>query len=187
MNTFALSLAGSSNMDGVKWSPAKAPAQEGRGPLSPRFREAWVKMGYSLVEGMQDFAPYPMVWQDSDSDEGILSDTDLNRLVSLASLPAGWDSYDADSISRDALAGAKSVIARVVIQTGAHPYAIRPLVDGGVQIVWRGSDTEVEVDVSPDETLGYLLVRNPDGDSQYTEKDDAPTEEILRVVSDVVG
>lgn len=111
---------------------------------------------------------------------------EVNRLMYLARLPVGWDSYDADAISHDALKEASIVIAKVAIQSGVHPYAISPLSGGGVQIEWHGTCSEIEVEVSPNKMLSYLLVEDPNGESRYIEKNEPSPDEVIRAVSNVV-
>jgi hypothetical protein len=87
----------------------------------------------------------------------------FHRLVEMAALPRGWDSYGADSPSPAAIATAGGVIRRVAEQLGApagdrvKPFAVAPF-DGGVQLEWREAHAEVEIDVNADGEMSYLYV-----------------------------
>lgn len=111
---------------------------------------------------------------------------ELERLRYLAGLEPGWDSYDADPISRTAIEEASRLIAQVVLQFDAHPYFIAPLVGGGVQLHWRNANLEIEVEVRPDRRLSYLRVEELEETTKYTEKHNRGLAETLRAIASVV-
>jgi len=113
----------------------------------------------------------------------------LNRLRRLG---ANWDSYGAEPISGVAVERAHALL-RLVRDLlsgwagyGAHPYAIAPLADGGVQVEWRSPRGDLEVEIGPDGSLGYLLEQERDGKVQYLQVDRVPAAIILSKLSDIL-
>ena len=60
--------------------------------------------------------------------------------------------------------------------TKTEPFFIAPDPDGGVQVEWRGSAGELEVEVTPAGTLATLLVLGGGEDKCYIEHVDADWE-----------
>lgn len=114
---------------------------------------------------------------------------DFAKLDELAQLARGWDSYGAEPIAPDALVLAEALLIAVAAggesrADGAiRPYVIVPVADGGVQIEWRGPGGLIEVEIGPDETIGYWLFR--DGQAAV-ERDGAALAEARRAVIDVL-
>lgn len=116
----------------------------------------------------------------------------LNRLEGFASLPADWDSYGAEPISPHAIYLARRFMHAVAEQFSdlarerVRPYAVAPLVDGGVQIEWRGPGGDIEVEIGPDGALGYLLIRDDGSTRMFEERDNVSWSEMLDLVAKVL-
>ncbi len=116
----------------------------------------------------------------------------LSRLDGLASLQRDWDSYGAEPIAARAIGVARRLIQTVaelfsqLAGEDAAPYAVAPLVDGGVQVEWRGRAGAIEVEISPDGTLGYLYVKGHEIDSPHEEQDDVSFPDVLELVAKVI-
>ena len=98
----------------------------------------------------------------------------FHRLAEMAALPQGWDSYDADPPSPVALATARGLLLHVVRRLGARagdrvkPFAVAPF-DGGVQLEWRATHAEIEIDVDAEGDLSYLYVDNGSAERRFEE------------------
>ena len=116
----------------------------------------------------------------------------LQRLDELAQLEPDWNSYGAAAMSPRAIKIAreflKSVAKRLVDKVGerVRPYVVVPLADGGVQIEWRSPERDLEVEIGPDGTLGYLLIERIGAEEKFNEADAVPEEEVLHIVSKVL-
>ncbi|GEM_PF-6940527 len=108
--------------------------------------------------------------------------TALRRLAEMATLEHDWDSYGADPPSAVAVTTASSFLLHVVEQLGelagerVKPFAVAPF-DGGVQLEWRGSQAEVEIDVDSAGELSYVYVDKGLAERHFEEGDgvDWPT------------
>jgi hypothetical protein len=114
------------------------------------------------------------------------------RLNELAQLGHDWDSYGGLPPTEQAVATAGTLAAEVDDRFEAaagmrtEPYNIAPLADGGIQVEWRGVRDALEAWVSPDGSLGYLLVEDYAGDSRYSEADIVSWEELLGLINQVL-
>lgn len=115
------------------------------------------------------------------------------KLDELRSLPADWDSYGAAPISGKAVRAARRLLGAVGQRfardhgTRINPYHIAPLAYGGIHLEWQGPEASLEVYVDPSETYGYLLIEGSGDGRTFTERDDAKSPEILRLVARVLG
>jgi hypothetical protein len=113
----------------------------------------------------------------------------LERLIALADLERGWDSYDAEPISPIALATARGLLmlaAGEIRHQIATPVRIHvvPLGDGGVQIDWLTVGARLEIEIQSNGTLGYVAeARNADGGD--VEREGVGVDEILALIRDV--
>lgn len=73
----------------------------------------------------------------------------LERLVSLASLPQGWDGSAAPPIDRSRLEAVLDLLAAIT-RHDTPPPAIVPGVDGGVQVDWHVNDVDIEISLPAD-------------------------------------
>ncbi len=75
----------------------------------------------------------------------------------------------------------------LVAGQSALPWTVAPLANGGVQLEWKGPEGALEVEISPDGRLGYLLEVGQGADSSVQEGDDIADEHIERLLSFVLG
>ena len=112
------------------------------------------------------------------------------RLDELAQLRDDWDSYGGLAPTEPALAAGRALATEVggrlgeVVGEKTGPYNIAPLADGGIQVEWRrGRDAlEVWVWISPEGTLGYLLVEDHAGEARYSEADEVAWSSLLGLI-----
>ncbi|MGH2352825.1 MAG: hypothetical protein ACRDJN_14550 [Chloroflexota bacterium] len=115
------------------------------------------------------------------------------RLGHIERLGPDWDSYGAKPPAPAAVDAARRVIETVHSTFGpiaadqACPYTVAPMVDGGIQVEWRGPGGAIEVEVGPDATIGYLLERQVGTTEETGEGDDLAEPQILRLVGSVVA
>ncbi len=116
----------------------------------------------------------------------------LHRLAELAGLPRDWDSYGASPPASHALSAAYTLLFALEDRVDRHigerlqPYAIAPIANGGVQLLWRGVGAEIEVDVDPSGSLGYLLIQGKDAARTFTEEESTSLLEVITVIRDVI-
>jgi hypothetical protein len=110
--------------------------------------------------------------------------TTLQELFGLAALEENWDSYGGRPVSPRAVSAAVAIAGLVsYLAPDAEPLAVAPLASGGVQLTWtNGRGGEIEVDVSPDGTLGYLLVEGSGDSTRYTEQDTVAPDVLFGVL-----
>jgi hypothetical protein len=72
------------------------------------------------------------------------------RLALIEELGENWDSYGARAPDAGAAATTRALVARACGDAGDAPYAVAPLVDGRVQVEWRGPGGAVEVEIGSD-------------------------------------
>jgi hypothetical protein len=116
----------------------------------------------------------------------------LDRLAQLAKLGQNWDSYGGVPPSAQAIDSAHRVIVaaaeRFAGEVGdrARPYAVAPLADGCVQVTWRGSVDELEVEIGPRDSVGYLLIKGRGNEETFEEGEGISTSETLDLVGRVL-
>jgi len=100
----------------------------------------------------------------------------FRRLWSLEGLRENWNSYTARAIEISALRSGHSLI-ETASNLRMLPMAIIPTAQGGVQLEWRLSDREIEIEISPDETAHVLITKSgqdmelPSIPARYVTKD----------------
>jgi hypothetical protein len=116
----------------------------------------------------------------------------LDRLAQLAQLGPDWDSYggvppsaEAIATARQLVLGAGELLADTVGQR-ALPYAVAPLADGCVQLTWRGRFDEIEVEIGPRDSIGYLLIRRQGDDETFDEGERVSASKALELVGRVL-
>lgn len=123
-------------------------------------------------------------------DEAAL-DSSSRRLDELAALPDDWDSYGAPALSAVAIQAARHLLMRLEESVGwpraaaTTPSHIAPLPSGGVQLEWTGPTKDIEVEISPDGKLAYLLIDRSREERQFSEDEDVPEPTIVDLVAQV--
>jgi len=161
----------------------------------------YLKGGHTLEDFLAGFPPVTREQAEIvlDASQGSLYETPfelikrlgtvLVRLHQFTELKANWDSYGAEPIANTAIITAHKLIAEAILHfpdapgMAAVPYDIGPLPAGGVQVVWRGSRAELEVDISTEGRYGYLMIMNPGKNPTYEEGNSASLDTILAILS----
>lgn len=79
------------------------------------------------------------------------------QMRELVSLRENWDERGSAAVSTNALVFALTVLAKVMPPRATAP-AVVPLGHGGVQLIWRNNDAELEVEVvKPNHVILYSL------------------------------
>ena len=81
------------------------------------------------------------------------------RLGELAMLPPNWDSYGSPPPSRIAVETIMDLLPRID-DRNLPSVRIVPVSGGGVQLEWRMSDREFQLEIAADGTAQYLLIEN---------------------------
>jgi hypothetical protein len=117
----------------------------------------------------------------------------VERIRQLGLLRHDWDSYGGDPPTSTAIGAAERVV-ETVAQTMANssPQRAEPRVisargDGGIIMEWDAPNAALEIHVEPSGRLGYLLDETTDGNSRYTERDEASWAEIEKLLAKVVN
>ena len=116
-----------------------------------------------------------------------------DRLAKIERRAPNWNSYGARSPHPVAVAAARELISAAyqtlaaVAGSRAVPYTVAPLVNGGMQVEWRGPGGELEVEISPERALGYLLVRGSGEAEETSEGDGVSWEDLLGLIAAVVA
>ena len=84
----------------------------------------------------------------------------------LTSLAPDWNGYGAKVVEAGSAVAAVRFLLRAALPQVSRPDIV-PVADGGVQVEWHRGGVDLEVCFSPDESVGYLDVR---------ESGDEPTE-----------
>lgn len=117
----------------------------------------------------------------------------FDRLAKLSRLELDWDSYGAAPPDPNAIAMTGELLSAVRASLPGlpgervRPWMIAPLAGGGVQAEWRGPGGVLEVEVSPDGTLGYLHVEGDGEQRRFTEADHVSLSRILTLVGRVLS
>jgi hypothetical protein len=112
----------------------------------------------------------------------------LRVLETLRTLRSGWDSYDAEPISGVAIRAAKNLLVLLPgfmsAQAPEHsrPWAIAPMVDGGVQLEWRQAGKALEVEVGPHGEYAYLYIESEGDTRTFEEDNNVPFGKILTLI-----
>ncbi len=109
-------------------------------------------------------------------------------LRGFAGLGPDWDSYGAPPVAPQAISTAYRLFEDIVKAGGerVRPYAIVPEADGGVYMEWRGPKQDIEVDISPERKLGYLLVRHQESGDTLEERDDVTWLDLVNLVTETI-
>ena len=124
-------------------------------------------------------------------EKGALAST-TRRLGELAALPDDWDSYGASPISPGSIQAAEDLLRTLDAQTGWRPGTtmapshIAPLPSGGVQLEWAGPAMDIEVEVSAQGRLAYLLIDRTGNGRRFTEDEDVSSATVVALVTRVL-
>lgn len=118
--------------------------------------------------------------------------TAMRKLDELKNLPEDWDSYGADPISPNAIAKAKSIIISVVksfsnaIGDVVQLTDVIPIADGGVQLEWVGPHAELEIEISPNGTIGLLYISGSGDRRKYEESEDNSLNDVYAKIARLI-
>jgi len=118
--------------------------------------------------------------------------TAMRKLDELKNLPEDWDSYGADPISPNAIAKAKSIIISVVksfsnaIGDVVQLTDVIPIADGGVQLEWVGPHAELEIEISPNGTIGFLYISGSGDRRKYEESEDNSLNDVYAKIARLI-
>ena len=110
-----------------------------------------------------------------------------HEIGQIASLEPGWDGSDAPALSGLVASRAFQLLVNLEVHARGlipPPAMSAPIIDGGLQLEWNRDDMQIEVQVAPDGTYGYLLIANRHEDARYEEADDLSLVQITRVIED---
>lgn len=114
------------------------------------------------------------------------------RLAEIAALPRNWDPYGSEPPSPVAIGLAFGILGAAAATFGSAaserliPDHIAPIADGGIQMEWSAGEGAIEVYISPDEVLGYLLIRGEGRTRQTEEKGDVTIHMLLEDLGHVL-
>ena len=112
----------------------------------------------------------------------------FDRLAEIARLEEDWDTYDGLPPTRLAVASAGQLIIAVAERLGddvgeaVAPYSVMPFPDGGVQVTWRWPADELQVDVGPGGSFGYLRIDRDGGQRTASEAEGIPFPDIIGAI-----
>ncbi|MEA2510677.1 MAG: hypothetical protein QOJ59_164 [Thermomicrobiales bacterium] len=115
--------------------------------------------------------------------------TAFDRLRKIAALEPNWNSYRAKTLTPVAVAQAHTLVlvaAKALERPNpdtAIPWAIAPLADGGVQLEWRNGNGAVEVEITPDGKMEYLVEYNRAEGFGYEEGEIATADEVPSILA----
>lgn len=112
----------------------------------------------------------------------------MQRLSEFARLTPGWDTYDAQPITMTATSEAQRFLSELAARfagrtNDAEPFFVAPLPYGGVQMEWRQTGHEIEIEIGPDGHIGYLLTTGQGDNHTFTERDNVQFAEVLDLVT----
>jgi len=117
----------------------------------------------------------------------------LRRLDELACLSADWDTYGASPPASSAVGGSRKLILDTIQtcwrEAGVNgvPSFIAPIAAGGVQLEWDGPAGHLEVEMTPQTSLDYLIVQDGTSDRVFEERHGVSRQEVLTLVARVRG
>ena len=113
----------------------------------------------------------------------------LERLTQLAQLEPDWDSYGALAVSPVAFVKACQLLIHVkysltpLVGDRILPYDAAPIANGSLQLEWRSPQGNLEVEIKPDMSFSYLLIKGEGSERKFEEKNQVSLSEVLNVVS----
>lgn len=116
------------------------------------------------------------------------------RISGFADLAPDWDSYGAERPSPEAIRAAQHYLDDLVdlfawrFGEKVLPFWTSPLPSGGVQLEWRATapELELEVEVHADGRLAFLLQRGHGAVAEYQEGEDASLDDVASLLGQVL-
>jgi hypothetical protein len=105
------------------------------------------------------------------------------RLDELSGLQQDWDSYGGLPPTARAIGAASRLIVEASTQAEDLPSAVMPFPDGGLQVIWEHAQDELQIDVGPVGSLGYLAIHRGEGTPLMTEGDGISLADALVMVA----
>lgn len=115
------------------------------------------------------------------------------RISGFAALERDWDSYGAERPSANAIRTAQQVLDDLVILHARRfgdkvlPFWASPLPSGGVQLEWRATTAELELEVDSQGRLAFLLQKGHGANAEYKESDDASLEDVASLLAQILS
>ncbi|TAE92181.1 MAG: hypothetical protein EAZ79_30395 [Oscillatoriales cyanobacterium] len=66
------------------------------------------------------------------------------------------------------------------------PYDAAPIANGSLQLEWRSPYGNLEVEIKPDMSFSYLLIKGEGNERKFEEKNEVSLSEVLNVVSQLL-
>jgi hypothetical protein len=107
----------------------------------------------------------------------------FERLDELSALRQDWDSYGGLPPTARAIGAASRLIVEATTRGDEVPAEVMPFPDGGLHVIWEQGQTELQIDVGPSGTLGYLVIHQTDGSRTMTEGEGISLAEALALVA----
>jgi hypothetical protein len=117
----------------------------------------------------------------------------FQRVAQLGELGPDWDSYGAAPPAHRAIATAYGLLLTAyqhyerTVGERIRPYAIVPVADGGVQLDWRGPAAEIEVEIDPTGSIGYLYIDRRGAARTFKEENDVRLSTVIALIGMVVA
>jgi hypothetical protein len=158
-------------------------------PYPFRFHGDWM-IAIKHVNGTVEF-----IGADADSDTPSPTSKRVAQVEQLLEhyrgLAEDWDSYDGHPPTPRAIAGARRLIEiahRVYGKSSedAVPFHAAAIANGGILLEWEHGDKELEVEIGPDEALGYLLTVNAGHSPTYEEANNVDLGMIFKLLTRLI-
>lgn len=81
----------------------------------------------------------------------------IERLAEIVGLPAGWDSYGARPVSREAVEMVLDALSAVMSERSPAPWIV-PLPSGGIQLHWDEGPAEIEIALDLNDEDSWILI-----------------------------
>jgi len=80
-----------------------------------------------------------------------------HRLQELSALPQNWNGYGSPVVNKDAIEHSFTLLSELG-KLGMPEPNIVPVSGGGLQLEWRRSGAEIEIEIFPDRSIHFLVV-----------------------------
>jgi len=115
-----------------------------------------------------------------------------SRLMEIARQTLAWSvEGGCDPTTGAAAATAAGLLNQVSMRLGGMtdpaPWTSSPLMDGGLQLEWKATREEIEVEVGPDGSLSYLLIERGHGKPRYVTVANVVLDELASTIAAIVA